>query len=366
MTLKKYRRQIPEEILFGICERFIEGVGASEIARWVQSLGYDCNREQVYYPWLKRGIERGFLRLCPPENLRVAQRLSTLHAAAEMDIRVVNVHGQHSIDKVALLAAELVSSLVLEIGRRKKIVHIGFGAGNTTRVVARSLANRLRTEPKPPGLVIHSLSSGFDAEDLTTAPNSFFSFFKDQDIDVQCVGLFAPPVVEWDEYESLKTKPGVAEAFAARGLMDIVVTSLGNYVSDPHSTLRKYMDYNLEKDVRSGEAKTTKRKTLNDRHCLGDVMWRPFSAEGPILDRTPWRAVTVLELEDLRQMAGQAGRHVVVVAGPCNRCGESKSVALRPLLSAPSLRVCNHMVIDIDSAREMLETETGNAAPGAK
>lgn len=352
MPLKKQRRQIPEEIIFGICERFIEGMGASEIARWVKSQGYECNREQVYYPWLKRGIERGFLRLCPPQDLRMAQDLSSKYASAGMDFRVVNVRGEHPIDRVGLSAADLIASLVMEIGSRQDEVHIGFGAGNTVRIVAKNLALRLKSESSVPPLVIHSLSAGFDVEDLTTAPNSFFSYYKDLDMKLHCVGLFAPPIMEWDEYDKMKARPGVAESFRAAEKIDIVVTSLGNYVSDPHSTLRKYMELSGEERSPRGRSK---KMVLDEKQCIGDVMWRPYSGEGPIMDRTPWRAVTVLELDELRRRASERNHHVVMVAGPCNRCGESKTVALRPLLTVPELRVCNHMVIDIASARELLQ-----------
>ena len=81
---------------------------------------------------------------------------------------------------------------------------------------------------------------------------------------------------------------------------------------------------------------------------IGDVMYRPFNARGPITRSTGIRAVTLFELDELVEFAAQRDKAVVLVAGPCGnaKCGRSRSDALLPLLEEPSLDVWSHLVTD--------------------
>jgi DNA-binding transcriptional regulator LsrR (DeoR family) len=87
---------------------------------------------------------------------------------------------------------------------------------------------------------------------------------------------------------------------------------------------------------------------------VGDVLWRPYSTEGPITDNIGIRPVTMFELGGLVRLAGRPDRHVYLVVGPCPQCSNLKTEALRPILTRPGLRICNHLVIDTDTAYSLL------------
>jgi len=212
-------------------------------------------------------------------------------------------------------------------------------------LVASQLATRLRGlkgDPLPE-LSVHALSSGFDIHRPQTAPVSFFGFFEDTGIKTNYVGLFAPAVVESRDYGSTKKLYGVKESFEAKRELDIVVTSLGS-ASHGGGDFNKFM--------RLGKA--TAIKALKKAGWVGDVQYRPFSAQGPITADTEICAVTLLEIEELVAMASDQDKHVVVVSGPCSVCGETRVDALRPLFEEPSLKLWSHIVMDLMTAEDLL------------
>ena len=66
------------------------------------------------------------------------------------------------------------------------------------------------------------------------------------------------------------------------------------------------------------------------------------------------KAVSLFTLAQLAERARTPGKHVVLVAGPCAYCGERKGPALRPLLSSPELRVWSEVIMDIQTAEQLL------------
>ena len=70
----------------------------------------------------------------------------------------------------------------------------------------------MRQELELPSLVLHSLSSGFSVEDPAVSSVAFFNFFHGMRPEVKYVGLFAPPFVPTEDYESIKSAPGVVKA----------------------------------------------------------------------------------------------------------------------------------------------------------
>ena len=68
-----------------------------------------------------------------------------------------------------------------------------------------------------------------------------------------------------------------------------------------------------------------------------------------------WDSITtLLELDQLRDMASSSDKHVVVVAGPCALCTKSRSDAVRPLFEEKKLRLWSHFVMDMVTATELL------------
>jgi hypothetical protein len=87
----------------------------------------------------------------------------------------------------------------------------------------------------------------------------------------------------------------------------------------------------------------------------GDVQFRPYTADGPLTEACPVRAVTLFELPELVQVAATEDKYVVLLGGPCGECGQSKTDSLLPLLAQPELRLWTHLVTDAQTARELLQ-----------
>jgi DNA-binding transcriptional regulator LsrR (DeoR family) len=94
--------------------------------------------------------------------------------------------------------------------------------------------------------------------------------------------------------------------------------------------------------------------TLRKKGWVGDVQYRPYSIDGPITDDTIDRTITLLELDDLVALASKPNKHVIVVAGPCGRCGETRSDAVYPLLANGRLKLWTRFVMDTNTAKELL------------
>jgi len=338
---KEPHRSIPPQTLFRVCEMFIEGKGATQIAKWLTEAGYARSRQEIY-PLLDEGRQRGFLRLQAPPEIALGRRVAEAYPVG--DISVLNVRDPQTItDHLTSTAADLTLSLIKELGRTKNSVHVGLGGGDTVRRVARALGVRLTADPDVPDLVLHALNSGFDVYHPISAPVTFFSFFSDVPKGVKFVGLFAEAIVRCADYEAIKALPGVRESFQEAANIDIVITSLAR--PESHSQLRRFMALGPEQGFRN----------LEQSGWVGDVMWRPYSKDGPITVDTGIRAVTIFELSDLVKLAQTPGKHVILCAGPCNFCGAAKVEAVRPLLSQPSLRVANHVIMDFATATGLLE-----------
>ena len=175
-------------------------------------------------------------------------------------------------------------------------------------------------------------------------PVSFFGFFEGITPEVEYVGLFAPPVVETQEYVKTTRLKGVKQSFDLKGEIDIVVTSLGS-ASHDHSTFNRFMSLGKKRSL----------TILDKAGHVGDVQYCAYSKEGPITEDAEIRCVTLLELEELVEMAADPDKHVVVVGGRCGHCDRSRIDAIRPLFDSPALKVWSHFVMDVDTARELLE-----------
>ena len=54
-------------------------------------------------------------------------------------------------------------------------------------------------------------------------------------------------------------------------------------------------------------------------------------------------------------MASKPNKHVIVVAGPCGRCGDTRSDAVYPLLVNSRLKLWLRFVMDVDTAEDLLD-----------
>ncbi len=345
----KYLREIPDSVLVLAIERFMKNDKMTAIRDLVNAelaqLNIDkkISRVQAYaLPEIAR--ERNYFNFTPPRHFSLSSRIKERYRLPEGHVHVANAR---ELDQVAATAANLLVDLVHEVGEKNDgHVHIGVGGGWTTRLVAKHLANRLRSIPKLPELTIHALTSGFDAKRPDTAPVAFFGFFDGIATKINYIGLFAPAVVEADLYKNTINQIGVKESFDLREQINLVVTSLG-IQRHKHGDFYRFMQYGKKKGI----------NTLLKAGWVGDVQYRPFGKEGPITLETDIRTVTLLELDELRKMADHENKHVVVVAGPCGSCRATRADALEPLLEEDSLRVWSHVVIDSKTAAVLLGDE---------
>jgi DNA-binding transcriptional regulator LsrR (DeoR family) len=341
-------KDFDDTLLISVCHRFLDGETVSDILKWLQDEHQIPIKRQSIYPLLREARKRRYLSILPPPEGYLQQRICDRFRVEKESVHVLRVRGDSAHDFVPDAAARHVVQLIHQVGATKERVRIGFGGGATIMRVARALAVRLRFEGSLPKLGLHAVTSGFDVNMPQTAPVSFLGYFDQAAPDIECVGLFAPAVVEATQYEKVKTLPGVKESFAKAREIDIVLTSLATS-TDEHGTLNCFM--NLGKKSSAGV------KTLRKMGWVGDVSYRPYSATAPITNAPGIRAVSLFELKGLVDHSRRPNKHVVLVAAPCGICNEPKGAALLPLLKQPSLRVWSHLFTDLTTAQSLLPKE---------
>ena len=187
---------------------------------------------------------------------------------------------------------------------------LGLGPGRATLDFSRCLSELLRSEINVPKIKLFAICAGSPANHPEYSSTSFFNLFPAERVE-ESVGLFAETVVPSDDFEKIKRRPGVAEAFQSRGEVSIVITSMGDFY-DKDDLLSTFL---------AGTG--TNLQTLRDRGWIGSVQYRPYSASEPIKENPKeMRAVTLFELEDFVRMADSKNKHVVLIARQCG--------ALRP------------------------------------
>ncbi len=336
------------EILALVCKYFCQGHTAPEIKEIMHDRHkIDMPREEPYQ-LVAHAAARGWLRFVAPHEYALRERIKRQCSAWLQDVDVVHTS---VFEDVAMHGAEMLMELVQRHHLppySKDVVHIGFAGGHAMRMTAQAFARILgqTTDNLPKAVVFHALVAGFDVQDPTTDPNAFFTYFvSDPAIQIRTgfVGLHAPAVVHTRQFAELQDLDGIRETYASSMDLDIIVTS-GSCWSDPHSMLRKYMSRSEKSFV-----------TLQRAGCIGDMLWRPISADGPISDETEIRAMTLLELTDLPAFI-QQGKHVLLVLGPCMGCNQPKTRTLEAVTTMQP-HLITHLVLDSRTARGLFKTE---------
>ncbi len=381
-------RDMPEELVVQVCEEFLADraqlepntrAGAERVgraaqrsgqaicsdlnARWKEAgKGWEISREDLYSV-LGEAWRRGLFSVTPRPQDALQKKLGIayeLPSDVRDRIRVVATESPLP-DHVANHTAQVILDLLRDFKRRgKSRVHLGLGAGWTTRVVAYHLAMLLREERSDmPNLTLHAISPGFAVDHTRTAPVGFFGFFERvmpefEGIrsEIEWVGLFGPPFAACREYAAVTRQPGVIEAFERKQQIDLVVTSLAS-AADVHGGLLRSVGRNSKPAL----------KALEKARWLGDVQHRPFNAAGPILEKHGNRAVALFELDELVELAQQPDKAVVLVSPICGGCGYTRAQALVPLLRNPKLKLWSHLITDLHTARELLDLAEDPQAP---
>jgi len=346
--------KIPNKELVKICEEFLEGIRRHQIAAnstsRLQAEGFDVKvTRQMVFQLIDEASKRGFFALRPKLEDSLGKKIAALYGHEDKADRfeVVDAEGRAIYDYVADRAAAVAKRLIGKVAEAKvlngqeKVVHVGLGAGFTTMNFSRFLAHELRAEEDLPKLVFHALTSGFRVEYPGTAPISFFGLFDGLRTEVEYVGLFARPVVAREDYATEINERGAVEAFGRRQEIDIVITSLAR-ADDDHGDLNIFLERNKQ-DI----------DQLRADGWVGDVMYRPYSMNGPMGREASIKAVTLFELDELHDRNTQLNKYLIIIASPCGQCGKSRAPALVPLLRQQKLAIWSHMVMDLATAKEL-------------
>jgi hypothetical protein len=379
--------QESDELVFAVCDRFLsemarrydrhtqgdggtKSASAAAVADWIQKRWdrRDLTREKIY-PLFWEATRRNYLFLQPPRDLDFARRLAeTFHvdryAEDPETIRVINYRGRDALTHVSCAGGDLLLALIKRLGRIKREqgkadprVHVGLGGGFSAMTVAKRLAARIYADLHCPPLVLHAISAGGFLVDLPQkAPVSSFSFFDDVLPSCEFVGLYCSPVVPSEQYEQVIGNPGVRESFERAREIDIVVTSFAA-ADDDHGLLNQYLKHLIEK----GEIRAEILDRMRAAGWVGDVQFRPYTVEGPMLEGCPVKAVTLFDLPDLTELASRPDKYVVLLAGPCSECAKTKTEAMLPLLAQSRLRFWTHLITDVQTAGELLQQRRGEA-----
>jgi DNA-binding transcriptional regulator LsrR (DeoR family) len=186
--------------------------------------------------------------------------------------------------------------------------------------------------------------AGFNVTDPSTDPNTFFTYFTGEpalQVQTGLMGLPAPGIVKSADFEAMRAHSYMREAFKSIRDIDIVVTSAGSHWQEGHSSF-----YSM---LRKASPRTVEQ--LTDAGCIGDMMWRPLSRDGPLRVETEMRTVTLMELCDLTDFI-KKGNAVLLLLGPCGTCTGPKVDVLRAILGKQ--RLITHLVVDSRSARGFL------------
>lgn len=296
----------------------------------------DINRQDPN--WLRREIgKKGMFEFRPPYHETYGRELRAL-APCLQDVEVVS---SAEVESIAAEAAKMLMQMFRACAAKdkKKTVNVGVAGGHTISALMQRLSKEMtRPDDKMPDIVhFFALAAGFIPDQPRTDPNSFVGFFDDKLIstEVRFTNLSAPAIVDPEMFETLKGFDWIKEAFDAVRKMHIFVTSGSSW----HKC-----------GVLPGRLPKEDKIELEKQKVIGDLLWRPISADGPIEIELSRRAFTLVEL---RELAGfvKKDKQVLMALAPCGWCGKLKDDLLR---SALKQGIVTQLVVDARSAARML------------
>ncbi|MCP3905059.1 MAG: hypothetical protein GY715_15655 [Planctomycetes bacterium] len=330
------------ELVSHVCNYLNKGVTPPEIARKIkQDMGIELHREEPYR-YIAYAARHGWIQFNAPPDHALRVGLEQAHPWLQ---GVQVAHTASLVDVARKTAGALIDLLRARASapHNQTEVHVGFAGGHAMRTVAQQLAMMLR-EPAagmPETVTFHALVSGFDVHEPTTDPNAFFTYLYDDPaipMKTRFVGLYAPPIVKPAQIRDLKAVTQIEQSFKLAKDLDIIVTSGASWENPcSDSMLRDYMSHCPDS-----------MKVLEKAGCVGDILWRPISEQGPITKSTKIRAMTLIELTDLVDHIAQH-KAVLFMLGPCRACNQSRTELLRTILALKD-RLITHLVTDSRTA----------------
>jgi DNA-binding transcriptional regulator LsrR (DeoR family) len=328
------------ELVSYICNYLNKGVMPSDIADELKKdKKIEIHREEPYR-YIGYAARHGWIQFNPPPDYALRKRLEKEHAWLD-GVRVV--HTKTLVDVARKTAGMLIRLLRDRANEGQSEVHVGFAGGHAMRTVAQQLAIMLRepAQGMPETVTFHALVSGFDVREPTTDPNAFFTYLYDDPaipMNTEFVGLYAPPIVKPALVRDLRAVTQIDQAFKLAKDLDIIVTSGASWENPcSDSMLRDYMSHC-----------PASMATLEKAGCIGDILWRPISATGPIPTTTKIRAMTLIELKDIEDLIAK-NKSVLFMLGPCRACGQPRTELLKAILGMEK-RLITHLVTDSKTA----------------
>lgn len=346
------------EIMCAACELYETEMSMSNIAKTLSGrfVGLKLNRESAARI-VRKAIQLRLYRFSPPHNIAVAKELADNYNWGASSITVAPTTG---IGDVARVAAENLLLQVKHFASYGKLdtVHIGFAGGRLLRLVAENLAQLLQvdSEGNPKEIVFHAMVAAFSDSDYESDPNNFISYFVNQPSSVKFkfLPIVAPGIVETQHRDFLLNNfKQIKEVFDAAKDLNIIVSSGGDW-EDAHSTTHRYLAAVGGDDV----------EKLKRYRAIGDMLWQPLAADGPIdMDNGDftYRPNTLVDLKDLPGMISNNVR-VLLVLGPCGQCGQPKGSVLDAILGMEQ-RLVTDVVTHSPAARQALAIQKAKSVP---
>jgi DNA-binding transcriptional regulator LsrR (DeoR family) len=341
------------ELRFGRLEKGATRLQMKQIAEHLQKkfpTVSGLTRESVY-ALIEEAVERRLMRLAPPLNQALGDELVRKYGLlAAGEVEVVDTMDASDNGKVAVAAAERAMRALERIAKKKKgPVGIGLGPGRATLEFCRHLSELLRVHSKTVRteervrVKLVAITAGCPVGMLEYAPISFLNLFP-EDLVAGKVGLFAETLVPSREFKKIRQRMGVREAFAAGEDIDIVVTAMGDF-HDEHDLLAAFLKDSAV-DV----------NRLRQNGVIGNVQYRPYTKSGAVIEGPgDLRAVTVFEIQDLVKLATNRNKEVILMGRQCGLCKRTRAESLKPLLTNPDLKVFSTLVLDQETAEELVE-----------
>jgi predicted Zn-ribbon and HTH transcriptional regulator len=373
---------LSDDLVFRVAELFCTRAGDEELTtaeiadrgneQFFKGQALKLTRESIYEV-ISEARARKFLQLVPPPERGLAERVAKTFGHSADQIHVVNVENKESNCFVAAAAAERVYAIVNELARQGGLtrepdpaapkrrskteeepagIGLGLGPGRATLDFSRHLGDLFRNSENEVKLRLTAIAAGCPADEPDHAPASYFALYPPSCTTAR-IGLFAQTLMPCKMFNSERFRGGTGfhEALLEKlsDRIDIIVTSMGDF-DDEHDLLRRFM-------TATDRSKQEHQHVLDT--CVGSVQYRPHTTTGPYKERSPSesRAVTLFELEEFVRFASRDGKHVVLIARQCGRCGKVHAEALRPLLTVPKLKVWSEIVMDSLTALQLLEKE---------
>jgi DNA-binding transcriptional regulator LsrR (DeoR family) len=343
------------EKIAAVCRYFCQGHTVREIQDLMQGTFGRMRREEPY-TLLSYAASRGWLEFRAPHHLEYAQTLRDRYSWLK-DVDVVRTP---MIEDVAQRAARMLLRIVKQKTAQKErqnskepgVIRIGFSGGVALSHLASAFADLLcrPSAGLPQTIVFHSIVAGLSPTDPSTDPNALFTYFNHRplmQVDVEFLGLHAPAIVRTEDLDKFLQQHEIRLASRWAKELDIIVTS-GSDWSDDDSLLARQMR-------KWDQPGFDELKSLG---VEGDVMWRPLGRNGPIVDHTELRALTMKELGALRDFIDKKNGEVLLMMGPCAGCDRHKGRITKIILDLPE-SIISHLVVDSRSASHMVREIRG-------